>query len=94
MFSIKSLYLQFHQLISYRSCMEHSLHLAAGHVLSHITPVYTNITHKAINDEENDKTSADSATSDECSAIIATRLRKLLGLIKQVCIIYRICSIY
>ncbi len=91
---MQSLYLQFRQLISYRSCMEHSLHLAAGHVLSCITLVHTEITRKATNDEENDETSAGSATSDECSAIIATGLRKLLGLIKQVCIIHRICSIY
>jgi hypothetical protein len=52
------------------------------------------MTRKATNDEENDETSAGGATSDECSPIIATELRKLLGLIKQVCIICRLCYIY
>jgi hypothetical protein len=72
--------------------MEHLLHLAAGHVLSHITPVYTEMTCKATNNEENDETSAGGATSDECSPIIATGLQKLLGLIKQVCIICHLCK--
>ena len=91
---MQPLYLQFHQLIFYHSCMEHSLHLAAGHVLSRITPVHTEMIRKATNNEENNETSAGSMTSDECSPIIATGLRKLLGLIKQVCIICRLCYIY
>ncbi len=79
----------FRQLISYRSCMEHLLHLAAGHVLSHIT-----LAHKARINDENDETSAGTATSNECSANISQGLCKLLGLIKQVCVIHRICSIH
>jgi hypothetical protein len=69
--------------------MEHSLHLAAGHVLSRITPA-----RKAIIDDEDDDTSAGAASSDECGANISHGLRKLLGLIKQVCVIHCICSIH
>jgi hypothetical protein len=69
--------------------MEHSLHLAAGHVLSRITPA-----HKARIDDEDDNTSAGAASSDECGTNISHGLRKLLGLIKQVCVIHRICSIH
>ena len=77
--------------------MEHSLHLAAGHVLSRITPVHTENMPAARNDEldeSDDETSAGTATSDEGSAIISHALRKLLGFITQVHILYRICYIH
>ena len=70
--------------------MEHSLHLAAGHVLSHITPVQTEQMRGARKDDENDETSV----GEECSAIISHGLRKMLGLINQVYIICRICICY
>jgi hypothetical protein len=77
--------------------MEHSLHLAAGHVLSSITLMHTETLRKArneSNDDKNDDMSDDAASSDECSAIITNGLRKLLGLIKQVRLILCLCSIH
>jgi hypothetical protein len=69
--------------------MEHLLHLAVGHVLSCITPA-----RKARINDEDDDTSAGTVSSDECGANISHGLRKLLGLIKQVCVIHHICSIH
>ena len=77
--------------------MEHCLHLAAGHVLSSITLMHTETPHKARNESNNDKdddTLDEAASSDECSAIIRHGLHKLLGLIKQVCVILCLCSIH
>ena len=88
-FGAQTIYLLFRQLISYRSCMEHSLHLAAGHVLSCITPVHTRKPHRARNDDgDDDDESVGGATDDEASAVLSHALRKLLGLIKQVCVCY------
>jgi hypothetical protein len=66
--------------------MEHSLHLAACHVLSQITPVRTEKRPLAtIDNEDNDyDISVGNAISDDCSAVLSQGLRKLLGLIKQV----------
>lgn len=69
--------------------MEHALHLAVGHVLSHVTPV-TGKTHGADDDNE----SLVGIALDDSGAIISHALRKLLGLIKQVCLIDRIYYIY
>ena len=76
--------------------MEHSLHLAVGHVLLRITPVHTNMpaARKDKSDKSDDETSAGAATSDEGSAVISHALRKLLGFITQVRILYRICYIH
>ncbi len=71
--------------------MEHTLHLAAGHVLSRITPMHTERTRKARIDDKNDNSSDGTAASDDGSAIISHGLCKLLGLIKQVRVILRIC---
>ncbi len=77
--------------------MEHVLHLAAGHVLSHITPVHTEKTRRARNnnndDNDNNKTYAGTASSDNCSTIISNATCKMLGLIKQVSLIHHICYI-
>ncbi len=79
--------------------MEHMLHLAAGHVLSHITPVCTEKTCGARNDDnddddnDNDETYAGTASSDNCSSIISNAVRKMLGLIKQVSLIHHVCYI-
>ena len=64
--------------------MEHSLHLAAGHFLSCITPAKPVTAHEGGTDNENDKLSEDEDYCDDPSAITAEALRKLLGLIKQV----------
>jgi len=72
------------------SCMEHSLHLAVGHVLSHITPMHTEKKHHARKYSEDDKSSPNISASNDGSAIILHALHKLLGLIKQVCVIHRI----
>jgi hypothetical protein len=74
--------------------MEHSLHLAAGHILSTITSVDAEKTHKARDDndddgddddnDDNDEFSAGAATFDDCSASLSDALRKLLGLIVQI----------
>jgi hypothetical protein len=72
--------------------MEHSLHVAVGHILSSITPVNAEKMHKA-SDEDKDKDkdkdkdnvfSAGTATFDNCSADLSHALSKLLGLIIQV----------
>jgi len=78
---------------SYQSCMEHALHLAAGHVLSRITPVDTQ-THDATKDDKGDKSLAGVAGSDDPTAIVSNALCKLLGLIKQVCRLHCIYYIY
>ncbi len=57
--------------------MEHLLHLAVGHVLSHITPMQTEQTHGARKDDKDDKISV----GEECSTIISYSLQKMLGLI-------------
>jgi hypothetical protein len=73
--------------------MEHALHLAAGHVLSHITPVRTEKTRRARNDDDDDndnddeETYAGAASSDNCSTVISNAVHKMLGLIKQVSLI-------
>ena len=64
--------------------MEHSLNLGVSHVLSHITPMRTGKTDGTSNDNDNDKSSAGD-TSDDHGDVIAGALRKLMGLIKQVC---------
>jgi hypothetical protein len=67
--------------------MEHSLHLAVGHVLSHVTPVHTGKTHVG---KDDDNESLAGVVSDDSTAIISHALRKLLGLIKQVRLIEHI----
>jgi hypothetical protein len=72
--------------------MEHSLHLAAGHILSTITSVNAEKTHKARDNDDDDgdnnnndnKFSAGAATFDDCSASLSDALWKLLGLIVQI----------
>jgi hypothetical protein len=73
--------------------MEHVLHLAAGHVLSHIAPVRTEKTHGARNNDDNNnnnndkETYAGAASSNNCSTMISNAIHKMLGLIKQVSLI-------
>ena len=74
----------FCQLISSCSCMEHSLHVAVGHILSSITPVDAEKTRKADDDDDDDEFLAGAATFDDCSAMLSHALRKLLGLIVQI----------
>ena len=86
-FGVHCFFSHFHQLISSCSCMEHSLHVAVGHILSSITPVDAEKTRKADdndNDNDNDEFSAGAATFDNCSAMLSHALRKLLGLIVQI----------
>jgi hypothetical protein len=72
--------------------MEHSLHLAVGHILSTITSVDAEKTHKARDDDDDNgddndndnEFSAGAATFDDCSASLSDALRKLLGLIVQI----------
>jgi len=64
--------------------MEHSLHVAVGHILSSITPVDAEKTRKADDDDNDDEFSAGTATFDNCSAMLSHALRKLLGLIVQI----------
>jgi len=63
-------------------CMEHSLHLGVGHVLSHITPIDPRKTHGTQNDNSDDN--SDDESDSEYGGIISGALHKLLGLIKQV----------
>jgi len=70
--------------------MEHSINLAVGHFLSHITPVHTA---SAAKDNDDDDSAEDAAPSDDSSAVISNSLRKLLTLIKQVRLVHHIfCS--
>jgi hypothetical protein len=71
--------------------MEHTLHLAVGHVLSRITPTHTERMCKARIDDKDNNTSDGAAASNDGSTIISHGLYKLLGLIKQVRVILRIC---
>ena len=71
--------------------MEHSLHLAVGHVLSRITPMQTKTRGVGNNNDDNE---SEAAASDDSSAIISHALRKLLGLIKQVRLILHIYYTY
>jgi hypothetical protein len=64
--------------------MEHSLHVAVGHILSSITPVNAEKTRKADDNNNNNEFSAGAATFDDCSAMLSHALRKLLGLIVQI----------
>jgi hypothetical protein len=65
--------------------MEHSLHVAVGHILSSITPVDAKKMCKADDDDDDDdEFSAGAATFDDCSAMLSHALRKLLGLIVQI----------
>jgi len=68
---------------SCHSCIEHALHLAAGHLLSNVTPIHIGETHGACNDDKGDELLGDDASSDD-SVITPGALRKLMGLIKQV----------
>jgi len=77
--------------------MEHCLHLAAGHVLSSITLMHTETLRKArneSNDDKDDNSLDEAASSDECCTVIRHGLCKLLGLIKQVHVILCLCSIH
>ena len=80
--------------LMYHSCMEHSLHLAAGHALSCITPMHTTKKHSAGKDNKEDGSSAGVVASDNGSAIISHALCKLLGLIKQVRVLHHIYYIH
>ena len=65
--------------------MEHSLHLAAGHVLSHIFPMATGkIRGVGAGNDNGDGESSEDASSHDSGAIISGALRKLMTLIKQV----------
>jgi len=70
--------------------MEHSINLAVGHFLSHITPMHTT---SAAKDNDNDNSVEDAAPSNDSSTIISNSLCKLLTLIKQVHPVHHIfCS--
>ena len=58
-FGVHYFHLPVHQLMQYYRCMEHSLHLRAGHVLSHIVPVPTRKTNNTRNEDEDDGLSSD-----------------------------------
>jgi len=64
--------------------MEHSLHLAASHFLSCITPTQRVKTYEGGNNNKDDESSDDDDACDDPSAIATEALCKLLGLIKQV----------
>ncbi len=64
--------------------MEHSLHVAVGHILSHITQVDAEKMRKAGDKDEDDESWAAAATSDNCSGILSHALQKLLRLIIQI----------
>ena len=64
--------------------MEHSLHVAVGHILSHITQVNAEKMHKARDKDKDDESWAAAATSDNCSGILSHALQKLLRLIIQI----------
>ena len=70
--------------------MEHSMNLAVGHFLSHVTPMHTA---SAARDNDDDGSAEDAAPSDDSSAIISNALRKLLTLIKQVRLVHHIFCI-
>ena len=73
----------------YHSCMEHSLHLGVGHILSHIIPVHTKKTHVAGKNTDDDKSDG-GVPSDDSSTITPHVLYKLLELIKQIYLIHHI----
>ena len=64
--------------------MEHSLHLAVGHVLSCISPAPIVKKKSTGIDNEDDELSADDASADDSGRVIPGALRKMLELIKQV----------
>jgi hypothetical protein len=71
--------------------MEHALNLAAGHVISHIVPIKPGKTHRAgASDDNKDNESSENDSDDDSGPTISDALRKLMGLIKQVCRIDRI----
>ncbi len=72
--------------------MEHSLHLGVGHVLSRITTMDARKTRGAGNDNEGDE--SDDESDDGYGDVLSGALRKLLGLIKQVCLIHYHYQIY
>jgi len=83
-FGVHYFHLPVHQLIQCYRCMEHLLHLGAGHVLSHIVPVPTKKTNDTRNEDEDDGLSSDNSSTDESGAITLGALHKMMGLIKQV----------
>ena len=83
-FGAHPIFLHFHQLISSCSCMEHSLHVAAGHILLYITQVNAKKMRKARDKDEDDESWAATAMSDNCSSILSHALQKLLRLIVQI----------
>jgi len=83
-FSAHYFHLPVRQLMQCYRCMEHSLHLGAGHVLSHIVPVPTRKTNDTRNEDEDDGLSSDDSSTDESGAITPGALHKMMGLIKQV----------
>jgi hypothetical protein len=64
--------------------MEHSLHVAVGHILSSITPVDAEKTLKADDNDNDNEFSAGTAMFDNCSTMLSHALWKLLGLIVQI----------
>jgi hypothetical protein len=77
----------------YHSCIEYSLHLRVGHILSYIVPVHTKKIHGARKDSDDDESDG-GFTSDNSSTITPYALYKLLKLIKQVYLIYHIYYIH
>jgi len=65
--------------------MEHSLNLAVGHLLSHVLPVHTA---SAARDNDDDELVEGAPPSDNASTVISHALHKLLGVIKQVRLVY------
>lgn len=68
--------------------MEHSLHLGAGHIIEQATPGRTKTA------DQEDEPSSGGEDSDGGSCALADALRKVLGLVRQVCIFYYECIIY
>ena len=84
-FGVHYFYLPVCQLMQCYRCMEHSLHLGAGHVLSRIIPVSSAKINGTRNDNEDNESSGDDSSDDDSGAVIPGALRKIMGLIKQVC---------
>jgi hypothetical protein len=61
--------------------MEHSVHVSAGHVIGHVTPIRTV---KVVDVDQDDDGSSGDEDSDDGDGIIASASCKVLGLIRQV----------
>jgi hypothetical protein len=71
----------------FRSCMEHALYLRVGHVLAHINPPHTR--KGATNIDPDDGPDSDNEGVNHGDNTVADALRKVLGLVRQVCVSYQ-----